>query len=73
MYNILICDDEPDIVSALKIYLTGDEYQLFEAYNGRQALETVENYLKETADEIKVIFNVFKDEDLIIYKNILAP
>lgn len=42
MYNILICDDEPDIVSALKIYLTGDEYQLFEAYNGRQALETVE-------------------------------
>ena len=43
MYNILICDDEPDIVSALKIYLTGDEYQLFEAYNGRQALETVDN------------------------------
>ena len=43
MYNILICDDEPDIVSALKIYLTGDEYQLFEAYNGRQALETVES------------------------------
>ena len=39
MYNILICDDEPDIVSALKIYLTGDEYQLFEAYNGRQALK----------------------------------
>ena len=43
MSNILICDDEPDIVSALKIYLTGDEYQLFEAYNGRQALETVES------------------------------
>ena len=43
MYNILICDDEPDIVSALKIYLTGDEYQLFETYNGRQALETVDN------------------------------
>ena len=39
----MICDDEPDIVSALKIYLTGDEYQLFEAYNGRQALETVDN------------------------------
>ena len=38
MYNILICDDEPDIVSALKIYLTGDEYQLLGAYNGRQAL-----------------------------------
>lgn len=42
MYNILICDDEKDIVSALKIYLTNDEYELFEAYNGRQALEVLE-------------------------------
>lgn len=42
MYNILICDDEQDIVSALKIYLTNDEYELFEAYNGRQALEVLE-------------------------------
>lgn len=37
------------------------------------AVETVENYLKETGYPIKVIFNVFKDEDLIIYKNILTP
>ena len=22
MYNVLICDDQPDIVNALKIYLT---------------------------------------------------
>lgn len=42
MYNILICDDERDIVSALKIYLASDEYQLFEAYNGCQALEVLE-------------------------------
>lgn len=42
MYNILICDDEKDIVSALKIYLTNDEYELFEAYNGRQALDVLE-------------------------------
>lgn len=39
MYNILICDDEPDIVSALKIYLSGQEYRLFEAYDGHEALE----------------------------------
>ena len=44
MYNILICDDEPDIVAALKIYLTGDDYCLFEANNGRQALEVVEEH-----------------------------
>lgn len=39
MYNILICDDERDIVSALKIYLSGEGYNLFEAYNGAEALE----------------------------------
>ena len=42
MYNILICDDEKDIVSALKIYLSGGDYRLFEAYNGNDALRTVE-------------------------------
>ena len=41
MYNILICDDERDIVSALKIYLSGEGYNLFEAYDGREALEIV--------------------------------
>ena len=39
MYKILICDDQPDIVNALKIYLSPDGYQLFEAYTGEQALE----------------------------------
>ncbi len=41
MYNILICDDESDIRSALKIYLSRDGYRIFEAENGKQALETV--------------------------------
>ena len=39
MYNILVCDDEKDIVSALEIYLTADGYQVFTAYNGRQAVD----------------------------------
>ena len=39
MYNILICDDQPDIVNALKIYLTPEGYKLFEAYTGKEALE----------------------------------
>ncbi len=39
MINILICDDEKDIVNALKIYLNDPDYSLFEAFNGRQALE----------------------------------
>jgi DNA-binding response OmpR family regulator len=41
VYNILICDDEKDIVQALKIYLSGEGYHLFEAYDGRQALDIV--------------------------------
>ena len=41
MYNVLICDDQPDIVNALKIYLTPEGYHLFEAYTGQEALETV--------------------------------
>lgn len=42
MYNILICDDEKDIVAALKIYLSAEGYQSFEAYNGKEALSILE-------------------------------
>ena len=41
MYHILICDDEQDIVNALKIYLNDANYILHEAYNGKEALEIV--------------------------------
>lgn len=41
--NILICDDEKDIRSALGIYLAGEGYGIFEAENGQQALEIVKN------------------------------
>lgn len=39
MYKILICDDQKDIVSALKIYLSTEGYTLLEAFDGRQAVE----------------------------------
>ena len=42
MYNILICDDQPDIVNALKIYLAPEGYRLFEAFTGLQALQIVQ-------------------------------
>ncbi len=41
MYKILICDDDRDIVSALKIYLMSEGYDTVEAYNGQQALKAV--------------------------------
>ena len=43
MYNVLICDDQPDIVNALKIYLAPEGYRLYEAGTGEEALEIVRN------------------------------
>ena len=41
MANILICDDEKDIVSALTIYLQAEGYGTVPAYNGRDALRAL--------------------------------
>ena len=42
MYNILICDDEKDIVNALKIYLNDSNYHFLEAFDGEEALHLVD-------------------------------
>ena len=42
MYKILIVDDERDIVNALKIYLTAPDMEIFEAFNGSEALSVLE-------------------------------
>lgn len=52
MYNILLCDDEEDILYALKIYLQNPEYHFLEAHTGKEALalvktETVELVLMD--------------------------
>ncbi len=41
-YNILVCDDEKDIVSAIEIYLKSEGYHVFKAYDGEQALKIIE-------------------------------
>ena len=38
MYQILVCDDDHDIVSALEIYLTGEGYGVTGAYSGQEAI-----------------------------------
>ena len=43
MYNILICDDQRDIVNALKIYLSNENYCLYTAANGLEAVACVES------------------------------
>ena len=44
MYNILICDDDPDIVGALKIYLNSPDFTLYEASTGLEALAQMEQH-----------------------------
>lgn len=41
MTNILVCDDEKDIVNAMKIYLEAEDYNVYTAFNGEQAVKTV--------------------------------
>ena len=39
MYNILVCDDDKEIVRAIEIYLKGEKYNVFKAYNGQEAMD----------------------------------
>lgn len=43
-YNILVCDDEKDIVNALKIYLEAEGYQVYQAGNGQEALDVLASH-----------------------------
>jgi DNA-binding response OmpR family regulator len=40
--NILVCDDDKEILNAIKIYLENEGYTIFKATNGLEALEVVE-------------------------------
>ena len=39
MAEILVCDDDKDIVAAIKIYLESEGYGVITAYDGKEALE----------------------------------
>ena len=43
MYNVLVCDDEKDIVSALRIYLMSEGYQVFEAFKKNKIMNYMGN------------------------------
>jgi len=48
------------------------EYRFPANEAGEMAVNTVKKYLKNCNDEMKVIFNVFKESDEVIYRNILG-
>jgi len=41
--NILVCDDDKEILEAIKIYLENEGYKVFKATNGLEALELIED------------------------------
>ena len=49
MRHVLVCDDEKDIVVALKIYLEAEGYHVLTAFNGREALDV---FAREPVDLI---------------------
>ena len=42
--RILVVDDERDIVEIVSEFLRGEGYQVFQAYDGQQALEALERH-----------------------------
>ena len=44
MEEILVCDDEREIVDAIEIYLSQENFQVHKAYNGEQALEMLKSH-----------------------------
>ena len=51
MANILIADDEKEIIRLLKVYIEANDHKVFEANNGKAALEILE---KENIDLVRV-------------------
>lgn len=43
MSTILVCDDDKDIVDAIKIYLSQEGYEVLTAYNGLEAIDVIKN------------------------------
>ncbi|MCR4690587.1 MAG: response regulator transcription factor [Lachnospiraceae bacterium] len=39
MNKILVCDDDKEIVEAISIYLEQEGYEVFKAYNGKEAID----------------------------------
>ena len=42
MYNILVVDDDREIVKAIEIYLGKENYKIYKAYDGEEALKQID-------------------------------
>lgn len=75
MYNILVCDDDKEIVNAIEIYLEKEEYKIYKAYNGKEALDIINkvevhlvilDIMMPELDGISVAENIRKDKAIPI-------
>jgi len=71
--NILVCDDDPDIVEAINIYLQNEGYKVFKAFNGREALKILEekevhlvimDIMMPQLDGLKTTFKLREEKNL---------
>ena len=75
MYNILVCDDDKEIVKAIEIYLEKEGYKIYKAYNGKEALDIINNtelhlvildIMMPEVDGISVAETIRKDKSIPI-------
>ena len=67
MANILIADDEKEIIRLLKVYIEAGDHKIFEANNGKVALEILE---KESinVEYIYAFVSSKTDEAIVVVK-----
>lgn len=70
--STLAIADEYRLSSIAFCCISTGEFNFPNELAAKIAVQTVKDYLQKTKSEIQVVFNVFKDEDLQIYKSLLA-
>ena len=73
MYNILVVDDDKEIVKAIEIYLGKENYNIFTAYDGEQALKVIQeneihlvilDVMMPKKDGIETLSEIGKDKNI---------
>ena len=73
MYNILVVDDDKEIVKAIGIYLGKENYNIFQAYDGEQALKVIQeneihlvilDVMMPKKDGIETLSEIRKDKNI---------
>lgn len=62
---VLIVDDDEDLHTLYTLYLQGESFKVFRAYNGRDALETVEK-VKPNVIVLDMIMPVMDGEEFLV-------